>query len=240
MRSIVIIADDLTGEADCAAQFSSFFDATVLVFYLNFSRTTALGLSSSLQASAVYTNSRALGIYPARRRLGSITQRLARSGPQWLYKKVDSCLRGNLGAETEALMDVLNYELSIIAPAFPEKGRITVDGVHRVHGIPVGKTEISRDPVSPVTESSLLRVVDSQTRYRVGHVAWRFLENGETGLRAEIECHMHAGIRHIVFDTTCRAHLDQIARLVFTSHCRMLPVGSAGHADLGSDNAGSI
>jgi len=230
MQSIVIIADDLTGAADTAVQFSPFFDNTVLLSYLKLSRAVALTSPSFLQATAVYTNSRALGVNPARRRLGSIAQRLSQSEPQWIYKKVDSCLRGNLGVETEALMDALDYELSIIAPAFPEMGRITVDGVHRVHGIPVGKTEISRDPVTPVTESSLFRVVDSQTRYRVGHVAWRFLENNETGLQREIERQISSGIRHIVFDTTSRAHLDRIASLVGSSSHRMLPVGSAGLA----------
>jgi len=43
---------------------------------------------------------------------------------------MDSCLRGNPGAEAEALMDVLAYDVSFIAPAFPEMGRTTVDGIH--------------------------------------------------------------------------------------------------------------
>ncbi len=142
----------------------------------------------------------------------------------------DSCLRGNPGAETEALMDELAYEVSFIAPAFPEMGRTTVNGIHLVHGIPVGQTEISRDPLTPVTESDLCKVIQSQSRYPVGHIPLNLLEGEEAALRDEIERQIRGGIRHIVFDATYREHLDRIARLIFSSSHRILPVGSAGLA----------
>jgi len=227
MNQIVIIADDLTGAADTGVQFCHFYDDTVLISYLHLSNAV---LPASRSAVALYTNSRAMDMMTAHKRLGSVARRLAELKPLWVYKKMDSCLRGNPGAETEALMDELAYEASFIAPAFPEMGRTTVNGTHLIHGIPVGQTEISRDLVTPVTESDLRTVIKSQCRYPVGHIPLNLLEEGDTALGDEIERQIRGGIRHIVFDTTCREHLDRIARLIFSSSHRILPAGSAGLA----------
>ena len=232
MNQIVIIADDLTGAADTGVQFCPFYENTVLVSYLHLSKTV---VAASGSAVALYTNSRALDKMAAHQRLGSVAGRLSELKSFWVYKKMDSCLRGNPGAETEALMDELAYEASFIAPAFPEMGRTTVNRIHQVHGIPVGQTEISRDPVTPVTESDLRTVIKSQSRYPVGHIPLKLLEQEETALRDEIQRQIRGGIRHIVFDTTRREHLDRIAHLIFSSSHRILPVGSAGlAAGLGS------
>jgi uncharacterized protein YgbK (DUF1537 family) len=56
------------------------------------------------------------------------------------------------------------------------------------------------------------------------------LEREGAALPNEIDCQIRNGIRHIVFDTTCGEHLDRIARLIFSSSHRILPVGSAGLA----------
>ena len=231
MNQIVIIADDLTGAADTGVQFCPFFDHTVLISYLQLSGTERPNSSFSPRgATALYTNSRALPVKTARERLGSIARRLSKSEPLWIYKKIDSCLRGNPGAETEALMDELAYEVSFIAPAFPEMGRTTVNGTHLVHGIPVGRTEISRDPLTPVTESDLCKVIQSQSRYPVGHIPLNLLAGEGAALRDEIEHQIRAGTRHIVFDATYPEHLNRIARLIVSSSHRILPVGSAGLA----------
>jgi uncharacterized protein YgbK (DUF1537 family) len=167
--------------------------------------------------------------------LRSVARHLKKSKLPWIYKKIDSCLRGNPGAETEAILEELAYDVSFIAPAFPEMGRTTVDGTHLVHGIPLGQTEISRDPVTPVTESALNKIIESQCRYPVGHIDLNFLDGEETAIRDEIEGQIRAGTRHIVFDATSRKHLDRIARLSYSTNYKILPVGSAGLA-AGFDN----
>lgn len=230
MDKIVIIADDLTGAADTGVQFCPFFDETVLVPYHQLPNVFATTPDAVSQAMSIYTNSRALEADTARERLGSVASQFSQSKPKWIYKKVDSCLRGNLGAEIEAVMDTLGFELSFIAPAFPEMGRTTVNDIHQVYGIPVSQTEISRDPVTPVTESRLSHVVAEQSRYPVGHVALDFLEGDETRLPEEIERQASLGNKHIAFDITSQDHLDKIARLFFSSSRKILPVGSAGLA----------
>ncbi len=227
MNNIVIIADDLTGAADTAAQFCPYFDDTRLVSYQQWEQIPA---PFSTRATAIYTNSRALGAEQSRNRLISVARGLAEIKGVRIYKKIDSCMRGNAGAESDALLDQLGYAASFITPAFPEMGRTTLEDIHRIHGLPLDQTEISQDPVTPLTESSLSRIVALQSRHPVGHVGLAFLENNHHRLIAEIKRQLKNGVRHIAFDATNRLHLDRIARLIFELEGKILPVGSAGLA----------
>ena len=228
---MAIIADDLTGAADTGVQFRPFYEHTVLISYIRLDdrKVSDPGLFTQ-GATALYTNSRALPPEAARDRLGSVARRLSKFEPLWIYKKMDSCLRGNPGAETEALMDELAFDASFIAPAFPGMGRTTLNGTHLVHGVPVGQTEISRDPLAPVTQSDLRETIQSQCRYPVGHIPLNLLLGREILLTDEIERQIGTGVRHITFDVTRQEHLDRVARLAFHSSHRILPVGSAGLA----------
>jgi uncharacterized protein YgbK (DUF1537 family) len=230
MNNIVVIADDLTGAADTGVQFCPFFEVTTLVSYQQLDRILEPSSASFSQATAVYTNSRALAAQAAKHRLISVAQGLAKKQPLWIYKKIDSCMRGNVGSEADALLDAFGYEVSFITPAFPELGRTTENDIHRVHGIPLNQTEISRDPITPVKESHLTRIVQSKSRYPVGHVAAAYLNGTETELQGEIERQVLRGFRHLVFDAANRYHLDRIARIVYSFPGKVLPVGSAGLA----------
>jgi uncharacterized protein YgbK (DUF1537 family) len=230
MDNIVVIADDLTGAADTGVQFCPFYKDTILVSYQQLERILEPALPSVTCATALYTNSRALTAGKARQRLVAVAQGLARKQPRWIYKKIDSCMRGNVGAEIDALLDELGYEVSFITPAFPEMGRTTENDIHMIYGFPLDQTEISRDPITPVKESRLSRIVQSQSNYRVGHLALTYLNGPETELQAEIERQIRLGSRHIVFDATYRYQLDRIAKLVYSFPGKVLPVGSAGLA----------
>jgi uncharacterized protein YgbK (DUF1537 family) len=230
MDKIVIIADDLTGAADTGVQFCHFFEETVLLPYHQLAHGFEAISPSGSQALSIYTSSRAMDATAAGDRVASVGRQLSASKSTWIYKKVDSCLRGNLGVEIEAVMDTMGFELSFVAPAFPGMRRTTVNDIHQVHGTPVSETEISRDPVTPVTDSHLSRIIAAQSRYPIGHVALNFLDADEAGLQGEIERLIRLGVKHVVFDTTSQEHLDRIARLIFSSERRILPVGSAGLA----------
>jgi len=230
MNNVVIIADDLTGAADTGVQFCPFFEDTKLVSYQKLEQMLEPRLSAGSQATAVYTDSRALAAGAARQRVAGVGKRLAGLQPFLIYKKIDSCVRGNVGAEADALLDALGCEVSFIAPAFPEMGRTTENDIHRVYGIPLDRTEIARDPIAPVLEAKLSRIVQAKSGYLVGHVAAAFLDGTETELKAEIHRHIRRGCKHLAFDVANREHLDRIAGLVCGFPAKVLPVGSAGLA----------
>jgi uncharacterized protein YgbK (DUF1537 family) len=125
----------------------------------------------------------------------------------------------------------MGYDLCFIAPAFPAMGRTTLHDIHLVDGIPVSQTELSKDPLTPVTESLLSRVVANKSRYPVCHVDIRFLDKNDEALFEEIRCLVDQGARHLVFDATEENHLDKIAHAALVSPKRIILVGSAGLAE---------
>jgi uncharacterized protein YgbK (DUF1537 family) len=63
-------------------------------------------------------------------------RRLRAAGVTWVYKKIDSVLRGHPGAELAGVLDVYGGR-ALVAPAFPAQGRTTQGGTQLLHGRPV-------------------------------------------------------------------------------------------------------
>ena len=230
MLEIAVIADDLTGAADTGIQFCPSFPDMVLMSHENLPSSLADKGDFPFQGLALYTNTRSLKADLAGECLKKVGKRFHGFHPKWVYKKVDSCLRGNIGAEVEALMDQMGYDISFISPAFPDMGRTTFHDIHLVNGIPVAETELSKDPVTPVTTSRLSEAVGLKSHSRVGHVDLRFLEGDEQDLIKQTNRLVLEGARHLVFDVTRETHLDRIVGLALGSPGKILLVGSAGLA----------
>jgi uncharacterized protein YgbK (DUF1537 family) len=224
---LAVVADDLTGAADTGAAFLPAFPSTLLLIG---------GVAETLPANprpaavSASVNSRHADPAEAADRVRKTAAALARFSPALWYKKIDSILRGNLGAEADALLDALDREISFVAPAFPAMGRTTESDVHRVNGTPVDQTEAARDPRSPVRESRLSRRIAEQSRYSVGHVDLDTLRESPTAAKERIESLRTAGVRHVAFDATESRDLDRIAALLRRDYPDAIPVGSAGLA----------
>ena len=123
---LVIIADDLTGAADSAARAAP-AGRPAAIFPARPRRPA--DAAAPAQAVAVSTDSRFLPPQEAAGRVTDVAGRLAAwRGATW-YKKIDSTLRGNLGAELAALLTALGPQSrAAICPAFPAQGRGLADG----------------------------------------------------------------------------------------------------------------
>jgi uncharacterized protein YgbK (DUF1537 family) len=51
----------------------------------------------------------------------------------------------------------------VVVAAFPANGRTTIDGIHRVRGVPLHESEFARDPIHPRTDSDLVADLARQT-----------------------------------------------------------------------------
>jgi D-threonate/D-erythronate kinase len=136
MTRLAIIADDLSSATDCGAQVVR-SGLSVVVPLGSYSLPTQ---AHATQVISVDTDSRSLSADSAYAKVKAAAQQLVADGWTHFYKSVDSTLRGNLGAEIEALMDVVQPDFAIIAPAFPKYGRTTVEGVQHLHGRPLHET----------------------------------------------------------------------------------------------------
>lgn len=227
MLELAVIADDLTGAADTGIQFRPAFAPVYLVGPRLLS---AGAYALPPQALSIFTASRGLPPAEAHRVVFALCRALDGLAPRRIYKKIDSALRGNIGAELEAVMDALNIGMSFIAPAFVEQGRTTEGGVHCIHGTPVAKTEVRRDPVSPVCESRLADWIGLQAHFPVAHVDLAVLNQGPDAAAGAIERSFARGARHFTFDAAAVEHLEHIVHLALHHYPQALLCGSAGLA----------
>jgi uncharacterized protein YgbK (DUF1537 family) len=129
--TLLIIADDLSGAADCAIAFASAGLSTVVTL-------DASDDTGDASVVAIDTDTRRLSASQAAERTLMACQTL-RKPAQRLYKKIDSTLRGNWAAEVASLHSIAG--LAIVAPAFPATGRTTVEGKVLVNGQPLESTD---------------------------------------------------------------------------------------------------
>lgn len=119
---LCLIADDLTGALDTAAQFAT-VGGPIPVYW----RTPSHPLPQT--GLALDSGTRELPRDEARRRVSGLAAGLPRHPGTLHYAKLDSLLRGHAGAEIAAWMGALAPTHCIVAPAFPYQGRITRGGV---------------------------------------------------------------------------------------------------------------
>jgi len=100
----------------------------------------------------------------------------------FLYKKVDSTLRGNVGAEIEATLRASGKSVAVLASALPRGGRTIVDGCALVHGMPLSETECGRDPFTPVPTSDVRALLATQTGLATGHIPLSVVRSGSPAL----------------------------------------------------------
>ncbi len=156
---IAVIADDLTGAAEIAGLgWRHGLSVEIL------ERDEA---PSNAELVVFNADSRDCPASEARRRFAAITRRLRERKPEWIYKKVDSVLRGNVLAEIEAMQGVLGTERCLLAPANPAARRVIRNGKYFVRGVPIHRTDFRHDPAHPRRSASVRKLLGASRRSRV-------------------------------------------------------------------------
>ncbi|MDB4895772.1 MAG: hypothetical protein JWN15_2034 [Firmicutes bacterium] len=223
---IAIIADDLTGASDSGVQFVRKGLRTAVLFD---TRQLAADIAR-VDTVSLDTDSRALTADQARNRAEQAAHRLNSAGVTHYYKKMDSTLRGNPGAEVDGVMNAVPFDLAVVAPAFPRLGRTTVGGRHYLHGIDIMETEIARDPKAPAT-SDVVQLFARQSARQVGRVTQDTLDQGPAAVLNAVAAQLERAVTIIVFDAAREEDLAHIATTMAGSGYRVLWVGSAGLAE---------
>jgi D-threonate/D-erythronate kinase len=138
----LILADDLTGAADCAVAFGRRGHAAVVTW-----GEIGDARARRLPVLAYDAASRGLAAEAAARRHADVLERLSEPG-RLLFKKIDSTLRGQPAAEMAVALAHLKSRsgkvFGVFAPAFPATGRTTVDGRVLIEGRALEQAEVWR------------------------------------------------------------------------------------------------
>lgn len=164
MFQLLVIADDFTGALDTGVQFAVNGIRTRVVVD---PKTDLTGCEADVLV--VDTETRHLPPEEAAAVVGGLTGRAVAAGVERIYKKTDSALRGNVGAELESVLKASGQTFLPFLPAFPQMGRITRGGIHYIDGVPVTESPFGKDPFEPVTHSAVTELVREQSSLPVSH-----------------------------------------------------------------------
>lgn len=131
---LAVIADDFTGALDSSTPFVL---AGLTVAAATHPEHLAAALASNSDVVVVNTASRALPPREAAARVADVAEKLREAEPELVFKKIDSRLKGNVLAETEAAARGFGLEAMVVAPAIPDQNRPTVNGAVTGHGVPI-------------------------------------------------------------------------------------------------------
>lgn len=228
---IGIIADDLTGANDTALQFFMRGCET----RVSFGEDAAVDENFKTEVFALSTESRNVDCETAHFRIENALENVIKNCSfEYIYKKIDSVLRGNIAVEVMTLSRGLGYDAALICPAFPSEGRTTVGGFHLLKGVPLQRTEVSRDPSCPVVESNIINILKSRMPKEfedsLALISLDIVMKGAGPILAKLNELISAGKKIIVADAVSTTDVEQIALAYTKTNYKVLPCGSAGLA----------
>jgi uncharacterized protein YgbK (DUF1537 family) len=202
-----IIADDFTGATDIASFLANNGIDTCL-----FSGIPDEDYHGEARALVISLKSRSV---PAEE---SVT--LSLNALRWLQQQqcdrfyfkycstFDSTARGNIGPVTDALMDALGVETTVISPALPINGRTVYQGYLFVEDRLLQESGMRNHPVNPMDDSDLRRLIERQSRGRCASISAQTITSGEAAVRDSIKRYSAAGYRYIALDALNDQHLQ--------------------------------
>ena len=205
MTAFAAIADDLTGACDVAAELAAAGRRVRVV--------VAPGGADACEGTITIVNTQSRSLHRDDAAARVRTALRDRREPV-LLKKIDTALRGHLGAELDAACDALGAPAFVVA-AIPAAGRVTRNGCQWFGNRPLAETEFARDPEGPGAISSIPEVLARESRRRAAVVSRNVVRTGR--LSAEVARRRAEGIDVFVMDAETdddvRAAVDAVLAL---------------------------
>lgn len=214
-----IAADDVTGATDSVVQFSRTGWSSRLLLGELLPDSVAPG-----SALAMNSDARAMDEAAARTATRSAIADLITAGANRLYLKIDSTMRGSVGAQIAGAVDAWQKQhpsaFAVVCPAYPAMGRTVEGGLLRVHGGPVEDSPAGRDPVTPVPTSDFSQLLPGTAAISLSGSP----EQDAQSLRDA------AGSGVVVVNAASDDDLRTLAAALVVAGPTAIPAGSAGLA----------
>ncbi|TKF44880.1 3-oxo-tetronate kinase [Vibrio sp. F13] len=201
-----VIADDFTGATDIAGFLVE-----------NGMRTVQLNgiptgeFDTSADAVVISLKSRSCPVDQAVTDSVTALKWIQSQGCQQFYFKYcstfDSTAEGNIGPVTDALLAELGESFTMVCPALPVNGRTVYNGHLFVFGELLSDSGMRNHPVTPMTDSSVVRMMDAQSEGVSGLVNFQTIEQGADAVTARFNELKAQGSRYAVVDAFNAEHL---------------------------------
>lgn len=201
-----VIADDFTGATDIASFLVQNGLSTI-----QFNGIPQQAVVPDAQAIVVSLKSRSCAPALAVSQSLETLRWLQQQGCERFYFKYcstfDSTSAGNIGPVTDALMAELNETLTVICPALPVNGRTVYQGYLFVGEQLLSDSGMRHHPVTPMTDSNLLRLMACQSTGKAGLIPAATVEQGADAITQQLEQLRREGVNYAVIDTLTEQHL---------------------------------
>jgi len=219
-----IIADDFTGATDIASMLVRGGLPTVQLIGVPGANTP---VDPAAQAVVVALKSRTIAAEQAvAQSLAALAWLQAQGATRFIFKvcsTFDSTPQGNIGPVAEALMQALGSGQCVVCPAYPENGRSVFKGHLFVGDSLLSDSGMRDHPLTPMTDASLVRVMQAQSRQRVGLLAREVVAQGPQAITEGLARLWQQGTAHVVADA-----IDNTDLLALAQGCAHLPLWVAG------------
>lgn len=215
------IADDFTGGTDLAGMLAGGGMRTVQT--IGIPQTAPDAVDAAVVALKSRTAPRDQAVAEA---LAALRWLQAQGCRRFFFKycsTFDSTPAGNIGPVADALMAALNTTFTIACPAFPENGRTVYQGHLFVGNQLLSDSGMRNHPLTPMTDANLLRVLQPQTRHRVGLIAHDVVAAGHVAITDACAAATAAGTGIAIVDAISTRDLHAIGQA-----CAGLPLITGG------------
>jgi uncharacterized protein YgbK (DUF1537 family) len=204
------IADDFTGATDLCNTLVRRGMRTVQLIDVPASGTEI----AEAEAVVIALKSRTIPAPEAiEKSLAALAWLKAAGAHQILFKycsTFDSTDAGNIGPVAEALIEALGTDFTLFCTAFPENGRTIYCGYLFVGDALLSESGMRDHPLTPMRDPSLVRVLQRQSRGRVGLVPVATVARGAEAIGTAFAELRREGYRHAIVDAIEDRHLEAI------------------------------
>jgi uncharacterized protein YgbK (DUF1537 family) len=224
MSKIVLgcIADDFTGATDLANNLVRSGMRVVQTIGI-----PGGPLDADVDAVVVALKSRTIAPPDAVKQSLQALAWLQHQGAQQIYFKYcstfDSTAQGNIGPVTEALMDALKSGFTIATPAFPDNHRTVFKGHLFVGDVLLNESGMQNHPLTPMRDANLVRVMQAQTRCKVGLIDYSVVAQGPQAIMKRIDQLKEQGVGVAIVDAVSNADLMRLGEAL-----KGMPLVTAG------------
>ena len=212
--SIVLgaIADDLTGATDLANAWANEGMSVSQVVGVPEEKTGGEGADAIVVALKSRTAPANVAVEQSLDALGWLRSQGVRQVTFKYCSTFDSTARGNIGPVADALLDELEVEFAIVCPAFPRNGRTVYQGYLFVDDQLLSESPMKDHPLTPMRDASLIRLMETQSRYSAGLVPLQVVRRGERAIRERIDHLLNAGNAYGIADALTDGDLRTLGK----------------------------
>ncbi len=151
---IAVTADDFTGAAEIGG--------IGLRHGLKVVIETEVLSYEGVELLVIATDTRSMSSSEAIKVIDTITSDLVALHPKFIYKKLDSALRGHIYDELETQMKASGLHQTLVVPGNPIFHRYVVDGIYTINNVPLNETGFANDPDFPMKSASVADIIGTK------------------------------------------------------------------------------